>query len=138
MKPGVAIFRNVLTDKEAKELQPEFRKALDVVFWEVDKIISKTNKEHAEAVIWSNIDNDDMDFLAEYLVDGARKNKIIATMVERTVQSHRHMRAGMITGPRVAQTFMFYGQHGGFSLFPPQNERVSEDGKRNVIPIGTK
>jgi hypothetical protein len=108
-----------LTQKEADELLPRVRGWLDFIFRQMDKFISATNRDRAEAEIWQEIDAEDIDIIANHLVDMAKASRIVATAVRRISNSFRMLQIGLITAPKFIQTAQFYSQHGGFTLFPP-------------------
>ena len=122
IKADALQLRDVFSDKEAKDYLPKTMEALDSLFLNVDKFISFSNKEKAQAVIWSNMDESDLKLLAEIVIDGAKKSRILATATEKFVQSHKMLRAGFITFPRFYQTWLFYQEHSGFNLLPNKGD----------------
>lgn len=113
-----------LSAKEATDLLPKVRGMIDFLFRYLDKGLSLTNRESAEAEIWSEIDDEDMDIIAGHLVDMAQASRIIATAVRRMSNSYRLLQIGIITAPRFVQTAQFYGQHGGFTFFPQRRKHA--------------
>ena len=107
-----------LTDKEAKELREPFVKALSTMGTYVDEVITITNKEMAKAKIWSTITRDEWEVVADMLLADGKKSGVIATAVRATATAYLRLQVGLITLPRVYQTWMFYADHGGFKLFP--------------------
>lgn len=113
-----------LSEKEAKDLEPRIEGALKFAFRYMDKGITATNRERAEAEIWTDIDDEDIKIIAGHLVEMAKASRIIATAVRRVSNSYRLLQIGLITGPKFWASFRFYGEHGGFSLFPPKRRRA--------------
>jgi hypothetical protein len=91
--------------------------ALHTIFKYVDHGITATNAEKATAVIWSDIDDEDLTVLVEVIVDSGKKSRIVATAVKQVVKANNMLRIGVITAPRFIQTAKFYSDHGGF-VFP--------------------
>ena len=122
---------NTLTEKEAKDMLPKLMKALETVFEYADTFITHTNRKTKEAKIWSSIDKEDLEILAEEMIDSAKRSKIVATATRKVVAAHRMLRVGLITLPRFIQTYKHYTKNGGFMLFPiPENEKVVEKNDR--------
>lgn len=106
----------VLSDKESKELREDLCGVLKIVFEWMDDAISFTNRDKAKAEIWTAIDYEDMQKLADALIAIGKKNASTAVAIRGMVQSYLYMEAGIITSRRVYETFMFYREHHGFTI----------------------
>jgi len=82
----------------------------------LDDLITNTNKQHAEAAIWSTIDREDNEFLADALLRAATKDPAVAWAVRGIAESSAWLRAGIITVPRFFDMLRFYKEHGGLAL----------------------
>lgn len=109
-----------LSNKEADELLPKVRGLLEFLFRHIDKGLSISNRNRAEAHVWSNIDEEDIDIIAGHLVEMAKGSKVVATAVRRMSASYRMLQIGLITFPKFVQTYQFYMANGGFALMPPK------------------
>lgn len=109
-------WQNVLTDKEAKELLPKTQASLRTLFRYADEGITATTRDGMRASIWRTIDDEDLQILADAMVEAGRKSRIIATTVRKMVGMHRMLQIGLITGPRFVMTLQHYKRHGGFSF----------------------
>lgn len=105
-----------LTNKEADEVLPKVKALLEFVFRHMDKGISISNRNKAQAHIWSAIDNEDIEIIASHLVEMGKASKIVATAVRRMTNSYRLLQIGLITLPKFIQTYQFYAENGGFAL----------------------
>lgn len=109
-------WQNVLSEKEAKELLPKTQASLRTLFRYADEGITATTRDGARASIWRTIDDEDLQVLAEAMIEAGRKSRIIATTVRKMVGMHRMLQIGLITGPRFVMTLQHYKRHGGFSF----------------------
>jgi hypothetical protein len=75
-----------------------------------------SNREKAEAHVWSAIDDEDIEIISEHLVEMGKASKVVATAVRRMTNSYRLLQIGLITLPKFIQTYQFYASHGGFAL----------------------
>lgn len=105
-----------LTNKEADEVLPKVKALLEFVFRHMDKGISISNRNRAQAHIWGAIDNEDIEIIASHLVEMGKASKVVATAVRRMTNSYRLLQIGLITLPKFIQTFQFYQSNGGFAL----------------------
>jgi hypothetical protein len=105
-----------LTNKEGEEVLPKIRALLEFVFRHMDKGITVSNRNRAQAAIWSNIDGEDIDIIASHLVEMGKASKVVATAVRRMTNSYRLLQIGLITLPKFIQTYQFYAENGGFAL----------------------
>lgn len=105
-----------LTNKEGDEILPKIKGLLQFLFRHADKGITITNRNRAEAHIWSAIDDEDIDIIASHLVEMGKASKIVATAVRRMTNSYRLLQIGLITLPKFIQTYQFYAANGGFAI----------------------
>lgn len=105
-----------LSNKEGEEMQPKIRALLEFIFRHMDKGISISNRNKAEAHVWRSIDDEDLDIIASHLVEMGKASKVVATAVRRMTNSYRLLQIGLITLPKFIQTYQFYAANGGFSL----------------------
>jgi hypothetical protein len=107
----------VLNDKEAKEYKEKMVGTLHTIFRYIDVGITATNREKATAVIWSDIDDEDLTTLVEVIIDSGKRSRIVATAVKQAVRANNLLKVGVITAPRFMATIKHYSDHGGF-VFP--------------------
>jgi len=112
----------VLTDKEAKDLMPKTVASLRTMCRYLDEGITATTRDGSRANIWRTIDDEDLQVLAEAMIEAGRKSRIIATTVRKMVGMHRMLQIGLITGPRFVMTLQHYQRHGGFSFMGRVND----------------
>jgi hypothetical protein len=105
-----------LTKKEGDEILPKIKGLLEFIFRHADKGITISNRNRAEAHIWSSIDDEDIDIIATHLVEMGKASRIVATAVRRMTNSYRLLQIGLITLPKFIQTYQFYAANGGFAL----------------------
>ena len=106
----------ILSDKETKDLQEPLVLALQAVFEWLDDFISFTNKAHAKATIWTQIDFEDVGKIASAILSLGKRQAQVAVAIRGIVVSYSYMEAGIITTQKFMETFAFYRKHGGFSL----------------------
>ena len=101
---------------------------MSTIFRYMDEGITATNREKAKAVIWSDMDDDDIDVFVEVIIGSAKKSRIVATAVRQVSKSYAMLRLGIITGPRFMATVKHYQNHGGFVLpFFGSVQRYNDD-----------
>lgn len=106
-----------LTDTEAVRLRP---KLIEFIIWQsehLDDFISATTKGHAPIEIWSTIDRDDAEIIADFLISQAKVNDGAAVAVRYAATIMEKIKLGIIIGPRVYHTMMAYIER-GFSIGP--------------------
>lgn len=111
-----AVARGTLSASEVRELRPKMQEALLHTSDNFDEFLSRTNAQHAQAQIWSTIDEDDARTLTDALLLLGQKSAPVAGVVRLVADSYLGVRALMILGPRFYQTAVWYPAHGGFSL----------------------
>lgn len=108
--------KDPLTKKEGDEILPKIKGLLEFIFRHADKGITISNRNRAEAHIWSSIDDEDIEIIATHLVEMGKASRIVATAVRRMTNSYRLLQIGLITLPKFIQTYQFYAANGGFAL----------------------
>lgn len=117
-----------LTKKEADELRPHIVGALKVLFKGLDKGISLTNRDRAEAWIWQSIDDREVQVIADHLVSMGLESRLAATALRGMARTYRTWEIGVITLPRAVLSIQFYAEHGGFAMpFNPARPPVREE-----------
>lgn len=102
-----------LSSAEANKLRPMLMTVFDSVFEMVDWFISHANREHAAALIWSDMDEDDTAILVDAWLAASQRSSRVAFATRGVVRSQHYLEIGKITGPRFLETFMFFARHGG-------------------------
>lgn len=105
-----------LSEKETKDLRPKMITIVQTIFHYMDIAIGATNRQHVDAYIWQTIDPGDCEVIADLVLEGGKKSRIVATSVRRLSMSYRMLQVGIITLPRFIQTFQHYQKNGGFAL----------------------
>lgn len=106
-----------LTAQEAGEMRASLIEALRTVWKNADDLITRTNRQKAEAWIWQSIDDEDTAFLADGILAAGMRMPVAAYAVRKISESWGYYRAGVILLPRFVQSVQFYGAHGGFGGF---------------------
>lgn len=78
-----------------------------------DKAITLSNKRHAEAQIWSIINDDDNAFLVDLMVQAGMRVPAAAYAIRALANSAWQLRLGSILLPRFMETWQFYATMGG-------------------------
>lgn len=106
-----------LTDAEVIKMRP---KLIQLIVWQsehLDEFISATTRGHAPVEIWSTLDYDDAEILADYLISRARVDERAAVAVRYAATIMDKIKLGIIVGPRLYQTMLTYFDR-GFSIGP--------------------
>ena len=106
----------VLSDKEIKEYHDDMRGLLRVLFEWQDDFISFTNRDHAKADIWKQIDAEDTAKIASALLSLGKRHAGVATSIRGLVKAYVYLEAGLITTQKFWETFRFYREHHGFTI----------------------
>lgn len=77
-----------------------------------DDFIYATNKKHEQVQIWSGIDGEDAELIADVFLRRARRSAKVAAGITGAVEKHEDLRVAVIILPRMIQTFMVYFQNG--------------------------
>lgn len=82
----------------------------------LDKAITASGKRHAEAEIWSLIDDDDNGFLVDLMLQAGMRVPAAAYAVRALANSAWQFRLGNILLPRFMDTWNHYAAQGGLGL----------------------
>jgi hypothetical protein len=106
--------------KEANEFYDLLKNDIlpTVADW-ADWAISHTNRAQAPAVIWSDLEDDELDVLADAMISVARINPAAAQAVRGVVWAWKRVKVGIITVPRFLMTVDHYAENGGIYLPMP-------------------
>lgn len=105
-----------LSESEAQALKPALIAAMMDYFKYMDEVIYATNKAHAQVQIWSAIDSEECEVLANVWIGFAKRSARSATRVVAVVNSHAQLEAGIILLPKFYQTFRAYADNGGIGI----------------------
>lgn len=106
-----------LTDKQAAEIRDDLIASYKAYADYADWFVSNTNRARAEAIIWSTIQDDEFGILADFALDLAKANPVIAQAVVGMARTARLAKVGAIIGPRVGLTLGHYASNGGFGVW---------------------
>jgi hypothetical protein len=105
-----------LTKQEAKDYTSKMTSTLKLIFRGADTLITLTNKNQAEAEIWTQIDDDDVKVIATHIIEMGMGNAKIARIVRKVSVQHRLFEIGVITFPSFIKSYKHYIKNGGFGL----------------------
>lgn len=105
-----------LTEKEVEELKPNLVEALEDALPLLDQFILATNKAHNKPYIYSSLDNEDIDKLANWWLKKACKSSEMAAAANQLIAYHDDVEILVMTLPMFGDTFKFYKDNGGFTL----------------------
>lgn len=114
--------QRTLTDAEVIKMRP---KLIEYILWQsehMDDFISATTRGHEAVEIWSNLDQDDAEIIADFLISRARVSVNAAIVVRTASGLMDKIKLGLIVGPRVFSTFRVYMER-GFSIGPIYQRR---------------
>lgn len=103
---------STLSEREARDLEPMLEMALPDILELVDKSISASLKHHPQVTIWSDMDDADIHFTAQFMTNAGKKHKQVAVAVRVTVTLHAQGKIFMILAPRFYKTWQVYNQFG--------------------------
>ncbi len=106
-----------LTKREADELRGELVKSYLLMADSADDLLTHTNRRKTEAQIWSTMDEEDAGILADLAIAHGLRSALAAQAVRGMVRTSNYVRAGVIVGPRIWKSFVFYAQNGGFTIW---------------------
>ncbi|MGZ6376182.1 MAG: hypothetical protein ACXWPI_15870 [Ktedonobacterales bacterium] len=107
----------VLSDREAKASREKLIDSYLLYADIADDTISNTNRRRATAEIWSTMDREEAGVLADIAIERGMESPIVAQAVRGIIRTSKYARAGLIVGPRLRDTFMFYLKNGGVLLW---------------------
>lgn len=106
-----------LGQAEADEYGDLLSQAILPFFAELaDNLITRTNAERAEAVIWYDLEENEYLILADAMVGSGLQSGTAAQALRGIVWAWRRYQVGVITLPRMWKTIDHYADHGGFTL----------------------
>lgn len=106
-----------LTDAEVIKMRP---KLIDYIIWQsehLDDFISATTRGHLPVEIWSDLDKDDAEIIADFFISQGRVNDRAAVAVRYAATMMDKIKLGIIIGPRMYRTMITYIER-GFSIGP--------------------
>lgn len=107
----------VLADGEVEELQTDLIIGIRTWFDFNDKALSITNRRGAQAEIWSTIPDNEVNILAEFLIERGRRSAVVAHAVRSMVDLWRTYAVALILAPAFWESFVFYMRNGiGFAM----------------------
>lgn len=83
---------------------------------QIDRIITNTNANMIEALIWRTIDADDTAKIADSLLGLGQRHVGVASMIRGTTLAHETYGAGSIIFMRTVQSVLHYVRNGGMTL----------------------
>lgn len=104
-----------LSAQEVRELRPKLIEAIMGTGDSIDDLLTRTNRQHAEAQIW-DMDETEATTLADTMLMLGRKSAVAAGAVRQVAQGYITVRAVLILLPRVIATAKWYPEHGGVGL----------------------
>lgn len=115
----LAIFRGgeTLSVSEIAVLRPLLLEALTGYSEYLDGILSKTNKAHAESMIWSSMTADEIETLVDTLLLFGKRSAQVALVAREISRSWHMVKVGMILAPRFYATMRFYADNGGLAIW---------------------
>jgi hypothetical protein len=101
-----------LSETESFRLRP---KLIATILWQsehMDEFIKATTHGHRDVYIWSQIDNDDAEVIADYLIERGKQNGHVAKVVREVSTLLDKLKLGLIVAPKVYATIMVYIERG--------------------------
>jgi hypothetical protein len=139
-----AVVVDVLKGPDVEATRKRLRYALIGIFRAFDDFINLTLKEKPATplLIWTSIDDADIDTLVEARISRAQHSVVEARVVKGIITLYEQFATGLITVPRMWQTWVAYNMYGfalpGSEMFPRQrrrrNLRVVENERRDREP----
>lgn len=108
------------TAKEAEELYGELCEGLYDYCQALDWALSHANRNHAQAEIWSAMDDDDLGALADLLILRGQRSARAAVMVKHIIEFRYYLTSGVLTVDKVIESIAFIAHNGGLWLPPIQ------------------
>lgn len=102
-----------------------------------DNLISRTNRDRAEAVIWYDLEEDEYLILADAMIGSGMQSGAAAQALRGMVWAWRRYQVGVITLPRMVKTVDHYAEHGGFvmtGIMPASLLRALDPRSRRTRP----
>ena len=112
-KQTVKSASKVLSAAEASDIRPRLIEYLTWQSEHMDQFIIATTRGHdTTIVIWSDLDDAEIEIVADWLLNRARTDKATATAVRYAVTLLERIKVGIIILPRMYRTMMIYLQRG--------------------------
>jgi hypothetical protein len=124
-----AVVVDILKGPEVEATRKRLRYAIIGMFRAFDDFINLTLKEKPPEplMIWTAIDDVDIDTLVEARISRAQHSVIEARVVKGIITLYEQFATGLITVPRMWQTYVAWQMYGfelpGASMFPRQRRR---------------
>jgi hypothetical protein len=104
-----------LTETEAAKVRQTL---IDAIKWwaeHLDEFIVASTKGHQPVEIWSELDDEDAEVLAEVLLAQGKRSARVAQRVRGIVNTYDELRVALILAPKAWRTLQTYMQR-GFSI----------------------
>jgi hypothetical protein len=82
----------------------------------LDDFLEKSNRNGANCDIWSSMDDDEIEILADTFLKLGRRTTVAAGIVRMTATGYLNIQAALILLPRLWQTATWYPRNGGIRL----------------------
>lgn len=82
----------------------------------LDDFLTNTNRAQNKADIWSNMDEQDIDLLADTFLKLGHRSSVAAGVVRAGAQGYMNARALLLILPRLYATAFWYPRNGGLWL----------------------
>ena len=107
---------NKLNAAEARTFREPLFNALGEFFESLDKVMSSTNKNGAQADCWGTMSDKEVYTITDACLALAQRSGQAAQAVRGIVSIAKYFEIGMILGPRFVATVQFYALNGGFGF----------------------
>lgn len=105
--------KTVLSQQEVSELRPRL---IEYITWQsehLDQLIIATTKGHDPSIIiWSDLEDAEIELTADFLLNRGRRDPITAQAVRYAAELLDRLRIGIIYAPRVYKTISIYMMRG--------------------------
>jgi hypothetical protein len=112
--PRIPLFADAdtLSKTEAKKARDALIASITEYARFVDEVIPMLSRTHAEAVIWSDLNDKEAAALADFLLAQGMRWAPVAVVVRGTVQTYSWLEVGLITVPRFRHMIAYYLTNG--------------------------
>ena len=104
----------VLSERELGKIRVALGNLLRTAFRYTDQGMSATNRKHAAATVWSDMDDAEIGILVEFIIQRGQVNKTAAQVARGLASLSDQTQVLMVLGPRLIQSVLFYRFNGGF------------------------
>ncbi len=101
-----------LTVLEVAKLRPKLIHAIEWQSEHADHFITATTKRHVAVVIWSDISMDDIEIIADFLLERGKSDVQTAIVVRAMAELLDKVKVGLVVLPRAWRTIAYYLQTG--------------------------